>query len=50
MKSNAWIHLLALALAPALAHAGEADLVVPELGGHTYLGGLSGTGLLGWGW
>ncbi|MFA7331622.1 MAG: sodium-translocating pyrophosphatase [Candidatus Delongbacteria bacterium] len=34
---------------PALALASEADLMVPDLSGHTYLGGISGTGLLGLG-
>ena len=49
MKARAWTRLLLVALSPALALASEADLVVPFLGDHTYLGGISGSGLLGLG-
>ncbi len=47
--SKSWIRPLLVALSPALALASEADLKVPDLSTGTYLGGISGTELLGLG-
>jgi hypothetical protein len=49
VKARDWTRLLVLGLTPAMALASEADLMVPDLSGHFYLGGISGSGLLGLG-
>ena len=49
VNARAWTRLLLVGASPALALASEADLVVPFLGDHTYMGSFSGSGLLGLG-